>query len=120
MACERIFTRREFYFALTLERAYQGPVIITSSQGGGNIEEIAAENPLAIIKEPIDIVSGLTKEQALRLAGRLGFLGNANEDAAETMCKLYRLFSEKDCILLEINPLSETTSGQGLHNLSLL
>ena len=113
MVCERLFPRREFYFAITLERAYQGPVIITSTQGGGNIEQIAAENPEAIIKEPIDLVKGLTKEQATNLAQRLGFVGKGLEQAADIMQKLYKLFKAKDCILLEINPFSETTDGNG-------
>lgn len=46
---------------------FQGPVLIGSSQGGVNIEDVAAENPDAIIKEPIDIVEGIKKEQALRV-----------------------------------------------------
>jgi succinyl-CoA synthetase beta subunit len=92
MICERLYPRREFYFAITLERAYQAPVIITSTQGGGNIEEIAAENPSAIIKEPIDIVKGLTEEQAFNLATRLGFEGKSKEQAASIMQKLYKLF----------------------------
>ena len=111
MICERIFTRREFYFAMTIDRAYQGPVIITSTQGGSNIEEIAQENPSAIIKEPIDLISGLTKEQALKLAHKLGFVGDVYEDAAALMCKLYEVFRARDCILLEINPFSEKTDG---------
>lgn len=111
MVCERLYPRREFYFAITLERAYQAPVIITSSQGGGNIEEIAAENPDAIIKQPIDIDVGLTREQALGLADKLGFSGKGAEDAADIMQKLYKLFRERDCILLEINPFTETTDG---------
>ena len=113
MVCERLFPRREFYFAITLERAYQGPVIITSSQGGGNIEQIASENPEAIIKEPIDLAKGLTHEQAMNLANRLGFFGKAQTQAADIMQRLYKLFQAKDCILLEINPLSETTDGNG-------
>jgi succinyl-CoA synthetase beta subunit len=114
MVCERIFTRREFYFAMTLERAYQGPVIITSTQGGTDIEGIAMETPEAIIKEPIDLISGLTREQANRLAHKLGFVenvGNVYDQAAELMCKLYEVFRAKDCILLEINPFSEKTDG---------
>ncbi len=114
MICERLYPRREFYFAITLERAYQAPVIITSTQGGGNIEEIAAENPDAIIKEPINIEKGLTEEQALSLATRLGFEGNSKLQASSIMQKLYKLFKERDCILLEINPFTETTDGQGI------
>jgi len=111
MVCERLYPRREFYFAITLERAYQAPVIITSSQGGGNIEEIAAENPDAIIKQPVDIAVGLTDEMAMELADKLGFTGQGQKDAADIMQKLYKLFRERDCILLEINPFTETTDG---------
>uniref|UniRef100_A0A8B9YXG4 Succinate--CoA ligase [ADP-forming] subunit beta, mitochondrial n=1 Tax=Buteo japonicus TaxID=224669 RepID=A0A8B9YXG4_9AVES len=65
--CERRYPRREYYFAITMERSFQGPVLIGSSQGGVNIEDVAAENPDAIIKEPIDIVEGIKKEQAVRV-----------------------------------------------------
>lgn len=111
MVCERLYPRREFYFAITLERAYQAPVIITSTQGGGNIEQIAMENPDAIIKQPIDIDVGLTADQANELATRLGFQGKSKEQAADIMTKLYKLFRERDCVLLEINPFTETTDG---------
>jgi len=111
MVCERLFVRREFYFAITIDRAYQGPVIITSTQGGGNIEQIAAENPDAIIKEPINLDTGLTEDQARKLADRLGFVGESQQQAVDIMIRLYKLFQERDCILLEINPFSETTDG---------
>jgi len=111
MVCERLYPRREFYFAITLERAFQAPVIITSTQGGGNIEQIAMENPEAIIKQPIDIDVGLTAEMAQVLADKLGFEGKSKDQAADIMQKLYKLFRERDCILLEINPFTETTSG---------
>ena len=58
---------------MALERRFDGPVIITSTQGGGNIEEIAAENPDAMIHHPIDILTGLAREDALKIAERLGF-----------------------------------------------
>ena len=51
----------------------QGPVMVGSSQGGMNIEEVAAENPTAIIKEPVDITTGVTREQAVSLAAHMGF-----------------------------------------------
>ncbi|XP_028250375.1 uncharacterized protein LOC114426892 [Parambassis ranga] len=65
--CERRYPRREYYFAITMERSYQGPVLIGSSQGGVNIEDVAAENPDAIVKEPIDIVEGIKMEQAVKV-----------------------------------------------------
>lgn len=112
MVCERLFPRREFYFALTLSREYQGPVVITSSQGGGNIEQIAVEHPDAIIKEPINLERGMTQEQAEGIATKLGFSGDSLTQAADIMQRLYKVFRERDCILLEINPLSETTDGK--------
>eukprot|EP00066_Takifugu_rubripes_P026735 XP_011616001.1 PREDICTED: succinyl-CoA ligase [ADP-forming] subunit beta, mitochondrial [Takifugu rubripes] len=72
--CERRYPRREYYFAITMERSYQGPVLIGSSQGGVNIEDVAAENPDAIVKEPIDIVEGIKMEQAVRVAEKMDSL----------------------------------------------
>jgi succinyl-CoA synthetase beta subunit len=60
-------------FSFILHQPLQGPVLVGSSQGGVNIEEVAAENPSAIIKEPVDIVSGITKEQAVYVAKEMGF-----------------------------------------------
>merc|ERR1712127_384359 len=67
MITERKYQRREYYFTIMLERAYGGPVLIASTQGGMNIEEVA-ETPEAIITEPIDITKGLTTEQAMKVA----------------------------------------------------
>jgi succinyl-CoA synthetase beta subunit len=99
-------------YLVALERRFDGPVIITSPQGGGNIEEIAAENPDAMIHHPIDIVTGLEQKDALNIAAQLGFRNEALEEAADTMMKLYKLFIAKDIVLLEINPLTEAADGK--------
>ena len=65
---------------MALERRFDGPVIITSTQGGSNIEEIAAEHPDAIIRHPVDITQGLAREDALSIAEKLGFRDEALED----------------------------------------
>ena len=65
---------------MALERRFGGPVIITSTQGGTNIEEIAAEHPDAIIRHPIDIIQGLAREDALSIAEKLGFRDEALDD----------------------------------------
>lgn len=96
--CEKLFTRREYYFAckfffiirkipmkkidrlVALERQFDGPVIITSTQGGSHIEEIAADHPEAIIRHPVNITQGLTREDALSIAEKLGFRDEALED----------------------------------------
>lgn len=81
-------------------------MIIASSQGGVNIEEVAAESPEAILYEPIDIVTGLTKEQAVKIAERVG-LGNVSDQIAKTLLNMYELFVKKDALLIEINPFAE-------------
>lgn len=86
----------------------QGPVVIASSQGGVNIEEVAAENPDAIIYEPIDIKKGLTKDQAMRVVQKVGLSEPKHaEDTANMLLNMYKLFLEKDALLIEINPYAE-------------
>uniref|UniRef100_A0AAY4C056 Succinate--CoA ligase [ADP-forming] subunit beta, mitochondrial n=1 Tax=Denticeps clupeoides TaxID=299321 RepID=A0AAY4C056_9TELE len=111
--CERRYPRREYYFAITMERSYQGPVLIGSAQGGVNIEDVAAENPDAIIKEPIDIMEGIKKEQAVKVAQKMGFPSALIDEAAENMIKLYDVFIKYDASMLEINPMVEDSSGIG-------
>jgi len=111
MITERKYQRREYYFTIMLERAYGGPVLIASTQGGMNIEEVAQETPEAIITEPIDITKGLTSEQACRVADQLG-LKNKREEAAEMFQKIYNLFIKHDATMIEINPLAEDSEGK--------
>ncbi|XP_006837754.1 PREDICTED: succinyl-CoA ligase [ADP-forming] subunit beta, mitochondrial [Chrysochloris asiatica] len=113
LVCERRYPRREYYFAITMERSFQGPVLIGSSQGGVNIEDVAAESPEAIVKEPVDIVEGIKKEQALRLAQKMGFPQNVLDSAADNMVKLYNLFLKYDATMVEINPMVEDSDGAG-------
>lgn len=84
----------------------QGPVIIASSQGGVNIEEVAAENPDAIIYEPIDIVAGLQLEQSKRIAAKLG-LCDMEDKIVQLLTNMYEMFIKKDALLIEINPYAE-------------
>nr|XP_060612613.1 succinate--CoA ligase [ADP-forming] subunit beta, mitochondrial-like [Anolis sagrei ordinatus]XP_060639469.1 succinate--CoA ligase [ADP-forming] subunit beta, mitochondrial-like [Anolis sagrei ordinatus] len=110
--CERRHPKREYYFAIALERTFQGPVLIGSAQGGVNIEDVAAENPEAIVKEPVDIVEGIRTEQALRLAQKMGFPADVAEDAAHNMVKLYQFFIKYDALMVEINPMVEDSTGK--------
>uniref|UniRef100_A0ACB8GEQ0 Beta' subunit n=1 Tax=Sphaerodactylus townsendi TaxID=933632 RepID=A0ACB8GEQ0_9SAUR len=96
-----------------MERSYQGPVLIGSSQGGVNIEDVAAENPDAIVKEPVDIVEGIKKEQAVKVAEKMGFPANLINEAAENMIKIYDLFIKFDATMVEINPMVEDSTGIG-------
>ncbi|KAK3730215.1 hypothetical protein RRG08_034960 [Elysia crispata] len=112
MVVERLYIRREFYFAITMERTFGGPVLVGSSQGGVNIEEVAAENPDAIIKEPVDIATGLRKEQALNVAKEMGFSDSSQEQASDFIMKMYNdVFLKYDASMVEINPMTEDNNG---------
>lgn len=105
----------EYYVAVLNDRSTQLPVLITSNQGGMSIEDVAHENPDAIITTPIDYHQGLTKDAALQVAKKLGFSGSKQEEqAAETFVKLYKLFKEKDANQVEINPMAESKDGEVL------
>ncbi|KAK3203421.1 hypothetical protein GRF29_112g1220075 [Pseudopithomyces chartarum] len=106
---ERKFARREFYLAVLMDRASQGPVIVASSQGGMDIETVAKEQPEAIITTHVNIHEGVTDEMARNIANQLGFSEQCIEEAKDTIQKLYKVFMEKDATQIEINPLSETT-----------
>ena len=111
---ERKFARREYYLAILMDRTHQCPVIIASSQGGMSIEDVAKENPDAIITTPIDIHAGVPDRLAASIASQLGFSEQTRTAAASTIQKLYRCFMEKDATQIEINPLSETSDHQVL------
>jgi len=111
MVTERKYTRKEYYIAIMNERAFNGPVIIASSEGGVNIEETAEKNPDAIVKFPIDVMEGLSKEGAKEIAVKVGINSAKIDDVAEILLNLYNLFVTKDASMVEINPFAEDNSG---------
>jgi len=111
LVCKRLFTRREYYFSITLDRITNGPVLIGSSRGGVNIEEVAATDPSAIITCPVDVHVGVTSEIAHDVAGKMGFQNECKDQAADIIQNLYNLFVKNDCTLLEINPMAEDVNG---------
>jgi len=110
MVTERKYPRKEYYFCIMMERAFGGPFIMASSQGGVNIEDVAAENPDAILKVPIDIVEGLSAAKALDVAKQLGF-GNRSEEISKMFLNVYKLFVKSDALMVELNPLAEDSDG---------
>jgi len=111
MLAERRTPSHEYYAAILNDRASQGPVLVTSRQGGMNIEEVAAEDPSAIITTPINFQTGLTDAQAMDVANKLGFEEKNKEAAAKMFQNLYKIFKDKDATQIEINPLAETEDG---------
>ncbi|KAF9294007.1 beta' subunit [Linnemannia elongata] len=106
--CERKYVRREYYFAVLMDRKSQGPVMVASSQGGVDIESVAAENPEAILQLPIDINKGVDRAAVRDLAERMGFTPKCVDQATDTMINLYDLFMQKDATMVEINPMAES------------
>ncbi|CAL1696427.1 unnamed protein product [Somion occarium] len=112
MLAERRDPAHEYYIAVLNDRTTGGPVLVASSQGGMNIEEVAAKDPSAIITTPIDFDNGLSREEALGVAKKLGFQGeDAESQAADIFINLYKIFKDKDATQIEINPLAETKDG---------
>ena len=105
---ERRYLRREAYLAFLMDRASAGPVMVGSAKGGMDIEGVAAETPEAIVKIPISIKEGLTREQAITMAKALDFSPKVLEATADEITKLYNLFISADCTQVEINPFVET------------
>jgi len=105
---------REIYFAVLLDRATAAPVIVASTEGGVEIEAVAAKSPKKIIREPIDPLAGLQPFQTRKLAKQLGFESSQLKSASKLFEGLYRTFVAYDCSMVEVNPLVVTTKGNVL------
>jgi len=109
---ETLPIERELYLGIVLDRAEARPVFMASAAGGMEIEQVAAENPEAIIKEYIDPGTGLLAYQARKLAFGLGLAPQLIGQASQFMSGLYRAFEETDASLMEINPFITTKDGR--------
>ena len=105
---------RELYLGIVVDRAVGGACLIMSSEGGMEIEEVAARSPEKILKEPVDVDYGLFPYQARNLAFKLGLEGNALRAAEAFLRKICRFFLDSDCSMAEINPLVVTRQGDML------
>jgi len=106
--------KKEYYFGIVVDRATECPVIMASTEGGMEIEKVAAETPDKIIKEFIDPALGLRPFQATKIAYALGFEGKVVRQASSLFMNLYKVFEAQDCSMVEINPLLETGDGRVL------
>jgi len=105
---------REVYFAILLDRATAAPVIVASTEGGVEIETVAAKSPEKIIRQAIDPLVGLQPFQTRKLAKQLGFQSSQLKSASKLFGGLYRTFVAYDCSMVEVNPLVVTTKGDVL------
>ena len=104
--------QRELYLGIVLDRAASMPVLMVSSEGGVEIEEVAAKTPEKIFKEHFDPQYGLQPYQVRKLCWKLGITGKSVRSAQKFMQALCRVYVESDCSLAEINPLVVTKSGE--------
>ena len=105
---------KELYIGIVIDRAKEAPVVMASSEGGVEIEKVAAETPELIFKEYINPATGFLAFQARNLAFKLGLAGETFKQAVKFIISLYRAFEATDASLAEINPLLVTKQGNVL------
>ena len=111
---EAIEIREELYASLVVDRRSQCVVLMASSEGGMDIEEVAAKTPGRIHKSYVDPLAGLGAEQAAEVARKIHVPGALTQQAVALLQGLYKAFDETDASLVEINPLAVTGDGRVL------
>ena len=105
---------KELYIGIVIDRAQEAPVVMASSEGGVEIEKVAAETPELIFKEYINPSTGFLGFQARKLAFKLGLKGDTLKQTVKFLSTLYKAFQATDASLAEINPLLITKQGNVL------
>ena len=103
--------RRELYLGMLVDRATSRITIMASTEGGVEIEKVAAEHPEKIIKVAIDPATGIQPFHARKIAFGLGLEGNQVSSCVKFVTAMYKAFVELDCSIVEINPLVVTGAG---------
>ncbi|MBR4461373.1 MAG: ADP-forming succinate--CoA ligase subunit beta [Erysipelotrichaceae bacterium] len=97
---------KEYYLSLLIDNKLGKCVFIASKEGGMEIEEVAEKKPEAILRMPVELKEGVDMEAASALAGKLGFTDETADDFITILKQMFQLFVERDCSLVEVNPLS--------------
>ena len=114
MVAQAVDITKEYYLAILMDRENRSPVIVASTEGGVNIEEVAEKTPGKIIRETIHPLAGLQPYEVRKISSGLGFSGDTAKQFGKLLKSLYKLFISCDCSLVEINPLVTTPDGQVL------
>jgi len=109
---EQLRVDRELYVSVVIDNSIGLPIVMASAEGGVEIEEVAAKNPDAIKRSPVDPTVGFQPFQGRELAMAIGLGGEMMRPAASLIASLYEAFADKDCSLAEINPLVVTKDGR--------
>ena len=102
----------EYYLALLIDREAKSVLIMASKEGGVDIEEVAENTPEAIHKIWAHPIDGLDRKDAENMADQLGLVDSSKDDLVSMLSSLSRMFVEKDCAMIEINPLVRSESGE--------
>jgi len=102
----------ELYLSVVLDRSFGQPTVMASTEGGMDIEEVAAKTPEKLTKIQIDPVLGVWPSTARRVACGLGLEGEQVKEGTKLIANLYKFYDEMDCSLVEINPLVQTRDGR--------
>ncbi len=105
---------REFYLSITVDRSAKQPLILFSTEGGVDIEEVAETKPEAIVRLHVDPLVGLLPYQVREIVFAAGLEGDAAKGVGRTLTHLYEAFKGLDASLVEINPLVVTNDGRVL------
>src|SRR6184192_3876011 len=105
---------RELYFAIVRDRPIAAPLVVASTEGGVEIETVAAKSPEKILREPIDPLAGMQPFQTRKLAKELAFGSSQLKAASKVFDGLFRTFTACDCSMVEVNPLVVTKGGDVL------
>ncbi len=105
LIAEAIDIKKELYLAISIDRSTSKITIISSTEGGTEIEEVASKTPQKIFKEQVDPMLGIRDFQARQIAFNLNLTGPLLTKASNLLKNLFKIFIENDCSLLEINPL---------------
>ena len=111
MVAEAVDISKEYYLAILMDRESKSPVIVASTEGGVNIEEVAESNPEKIIRESIHPLAGLQPYEIRKISNKLGFEGDIAKQFGRLLKSLFKLFISCDCSMVEINPLVTTPNG---------
>jgi succinyl-CoA synthetase beta subunit len=108
---EKLDVVNELYASVTIDEANSAPVLMASSEGGVDIEEVASRNPEKVIYKNVNILHGVKGYEILDLTKKARFPMALQRRTIDIIRKLYRIFKEKECELVEINPLVITSDG---------
>ena len=114
MIAEAVDITHEYYLAILMDRATCRPVIVASTEGGMNIEEVAHNSPEKIFRQSVHPLLGLQPYEVRKVTAALGLSGDLAKQFSKLLANLYKLFLDCDCSMLEINPLVTTPDGRVL------